>query len=148
MARFRGTVSQSAIATGTSAKTILQIVAPADHRVALEEIGISFAGISATNPPVLVEIVRQSDAGTTSAATPVKKDDSLSETLLTTARHTATVEPTTGDVLKRFTVHPQTGVIWQARPGDEIIIGGGDRIGIRCTTTTTQNATVYVDFEE
>lgn len=148
MARIRATVGQNGISTGTSAKTILQLIAAANHRVAIEELGISFRGIVNTDPPVLVEIVRQTTAGTVSAATPAKKDASADETLQTTAGHTATVEPTTTDVLKRFSVHPQTGFVWQARPGDEIWIAGGGRIGIRVTTTTTQTVDVYADFEE
>jgi hypothetical protein len=148
MARLRGHAGQSGISTGTSAKTILQLVAASNHRAVIEELSISFKGVVATDPPVLVEIVRQTTAGTMSALTPVKKVSTDDEALQTTAQHTATAEPTTSDVLKRWEIHPQTGLIWQARPGDEIVIPGGGRVAVRVTTTVTQTVTVGADFEE
>jgi hypothetical protein len=101
------------IATGTSAKTLLQVVAAANHRVLIKEIS--------------------ADAGTMSALTPVKSDDSADETLQVTAQHTSTGEPSSGDVLMTEEVHPQTGFVWQAPFGGEIPVGGGDRIAVRVT---------------
>jgi len=148
MARIRVHAGQNGIATGTSVKTLIQIVAAANHRVAVTEVGIGFHGVTNTHEPILVELLRQTTAGTMSALTPVKKDASADETLQTTAQHTATAEPTAGDVLKSWPVHPQTGVIWQPPSGDEILVPGGGRLGLRVTAANSINADVYMDFEE
>jgi hypothetical protein len=121
------------IATGTSAKTLLQVVAAANHRVLIKEISVSFKGTNNAHAPIKVDVMRQTDAGTMSALTPVKSDDSADETLQVTAQHTSTGEPSSGDVLMTEEVHPQTGFVWQAPFGGEIPVGGGDRIAVRVT---------------
>ena len=137
------------IATGTSAKTLAQVVAASNHAVTIHEINIDFQGTSNTAEPIYVEVVRQTDAGTTSALTPVKyPNDDSAETLQTTARHTATVEPTTTDVLRRNFVHPQTGYTWQAPYRGEIKVGGGDRLGVRVTAAADVGAVVTIYGEE
>lgn len=140
--RFKGVTAQ--IATGASAKTLLQIVAVANHKVLLDEISISFNGVSNTAEPIKVDVLRQTTAGTMTALTLVKDPDDWDETIQTTAQHTATVEPTAGDVLMSEHVHPQQGYTWQAPFGREIAIGGGDRVGIRVTAAASVSAIVRV----
>jgi hypothetical protein len=148
MSAFYGLATTAEIATGTSAKTLLQIVAPSNHRVKVVAWGIYFDGTSSTAEPILVRLLRQTTAGTMTSLTPTKLDDSLSETLQVTAQHTATAEPTAGDVLKRVEVHPQSGYEEHCPYGQEYIVGGGDRIGIETTAPATANAVAWVKFEE
>lgn len=150
MAGVRFKVRTNPISTGTSAKTLLQIVAASNHSVLLEEISISFKGTNNTHAPVRVDVMRQTDAGTmgTSASTIVKDPDDSDETLQTTRQDTATGEPTSGDILRTEYVHPQTGWSWQARYRGEMKIGGGDRIGIRVTAANDVEAVVTVVGEE
>ena len=101
-----------------------------------------------TSEPILVQITRQSTAGTMTALTLVKADDSVAETLLTTGQHTATAEPTAGDVLDAMTVHPQTAYTEIVGSNNEIIIGGGDRVGLVVTAGVDVNADVTMLFEE
>lgn len=99
-----------AIATGTSAKTLLQVVAATNVRVKVREWSISFAGTSNTATPIVVDILRQTSAGTMTALTLRKFNTNDDETLQTTAQHTATAEPTDGgDLPMKEHVHPQTG---------------------------------------
>ena len=146
-ARF-GIATQAGIATGSSLKTLMQLVAAANHAIRLTEIAIGLHGTSNTAEPILVQLTRQTDAGTMSALTPVKADDSVADSLATTAQHTATVEPTSTDVLRSWTVHPQTGLIVQAHDLAPIIIGAGDRIGLRVTAAADVNADVTMAWEE
>lgn len=126
-----GFVAQTAeVATGTSEKTILQIVAPANQRLLVDEWNISFEGIDTVGEPIEVQVARQTDAGTMSSLTPVKKNSSDQETLQVTAQHTATVEPSKGDILARHKVHPQDGFHWRAGFGKEIPVEGGTRLAI------------------
>ena len=129
-------------------KTVLQVVAPANHRLKVKEIDVSFDGISNVEKPVLVELMYQTTAGTASALTLVKEDDSQAETPLSTALQTYTVEPTLGNVIRAFYIHPQTGVIFQLPLGDEIRVGGGKRLAVRCTAPAAVNVTACVRFEE
>lgn len=143
---FRAVTGQ--IATGTSAKTLIQIVAAANHRLLIKEWGISFEGVNNAHAPIQVDLLRQTTAGTMSALTPVKSNDSDDETLQVTAQHTATAEPTAGDVLKSELIHPQTGYTWQAPFGGEIPVGGGDRLAIRVTAANDVDAIARFVGEE
>lgn len=144
--RFKAT--KSGVATGTVAKTIIQIVAAANHGVIIDEVSISFQGTSNSASPIRVRVLRQTTAGTMSALTPVKDPDDADETLQTTAQHTATAEPTAGDVLLEEYVHPQAGYTWQAPFGRAIKIGGGDRLGIETLAAADVNCTTRVSGEE
>ena len=149
MAAFYGIARTVEVAlTAATAKTVLQIVAVANHRVRVVGWGVSFDGTSVTAEPAICEVCVQTTAGTMSSLTPAKLDLSLSETLLTTAQHTATVEPTTGNILDAFEVHPQTGYEKQFLPGQEIILNGGGRLGIRVTAPAAVNVAAKVIFEE
>lgn len=136
------------IATGTSLITLLQIVAAANQRVKVRELSVSFTGVTNTSLPILVKIVRQTTAGTMSALTPKKWNESDGETLQTTAQSSATSEPTTTDVIMAEEVHPQGGYTWQAPFGGEITVKGGNRLGISVTAAASVNAVARVVGEE
>lgn len=133
--RFAAVTGQ--VSTGTAAKTVLQVVAASNHRVIIDEISISFEGTSNTATPIQVRVLRQTTAGTMTALTPIKVDDSADETLQVTAQHTATAEPTASDVFMSELVHPQTGFCWQAPFGHELVCGGADRIGVEVTAAAS-----------
>lgn len=147
---LHATSGEVAIGNG---KTILQIVAAANDRLRLQGWGISIKGTSATDPPVLVQVVRQTTAGTMSAGVAgtniTKKNDADPETVQTTVQVNATVEPTTTNIIESFEVHPQTGYRVFYPAGQEIIIPNGERLGFKVTSATlTYNCTVEADLEE
>lgn len=144
--RFKAVTGE--VATGTSAKTILQVVAAANHGLKIDEVSISFKGTSNTATPIKVDVLRQTTAGTMTSLTPVKDPDDSDETLQVTAQHTATAEPTAGDVLMSELVHPQQGYTWQAPFGREIKVGGGDRLAVRVTAAADVNCIARVAGEE
>jgi hypothetical protein len=143
---FAGNIAP--VATGTSAKTLLQLVAAANQRIKVVEWSISFTGTSNTATPIQVDLVRQTTAGTSSPLTLVKLNESDAETLQSTANQNATAEPTTGDNDITEEVHPQTGYTWQAPFGREIIIKGGNRLGIRVTAGASVTAACRAMAEE
>lgn len=149
MAAFNGIAQTAEVAlAAATAKTVIQIVAPANHRLRIMRWGVAFDGVSTTGEPVQVELIRQTTAGTMSALTPAPLDDSLSETLLTTAQHTATVEPTSTSVLDSLEVHPQDRHEILYPWGQEPIVGGSDRVGIRCTAPAIVNVRAKIVWEE
>lgn len=133
--------------SAATAKTVLQVIAPANHRVKIKGWAVYFDGVSTTAEPVQVRLLRQTTTGTMSALTPTKRGTE-SETVLTTAAHTATLEPTAGDVLDICEVHPQQGYEVIFPLGDEIKVPGGGRVGIECTAPATVNVRAKVVFEE
>lgn len=149
MAAFQGQAVTAEISlTAATAKTVIQIVAAANHRVKVLSWGVYFDGTSATAEPVQVRLLRQTTAGTMTSLTPTKRDDSIADTLLTTAQHTATAEPTAGDLLEAKEIHPQSGYEKIYPLGGEVIVGGGDRVGIECTAPANVNVRAEIVFEE
>lgn len=134
--------------TGTSKITLLQIVAPTNQRIKVKEISVSFKDTVNTDAPINVAVLRQTTAGTMSALTLQKLNESDAETLQSTAQYLATSEPTgTSEVLGEE-VHPQGGYTWQAPFGGEIIVEGGHRLGIAVTAGTSTTAKARMICEE
>jgi len=149
MAGIKGVASPaSEIAlTATQAKTVLQLVAGANSNVRIKEWGVYFDGQNSAAEPVQVRLLRQTTAGTMTALTPVQRNGP-SITLLTTAQHTATAEPTAGNVLANREVHPQSGYQEKFAPGDEIELTNGGRVGIECIAPAGVNCRPEIVFEE
>lgn len=149
MAGMMFTASKSAVAlSAATAKTVVQVVAATNHAVRVWGLSVSFNGVSNTDEPALVQLVRQSDAGTASALTPQKKNDSDGDTIDATAQHTATVEPTGSTVVWEGYCHPQTGLSEFFNEKTAIHIGAGDRIGVKVTAPDAVSCTVTVHCEE
>ncbi len=148
MAGRNGIAKVTGVVTGTSAKTLLQVVAATNHAVEIAEVAIAFHGTSATAEPILVELLRQTTAGTMTSLTPVKGDDGVSDTLDTTAQHTSTSEPTAGDILRAWTIHPQFGIVYQPSVDAKIVVPAGGRVGLRVTAAADVNADAYIVFVE
>lgn len=151
MAKLGIIAQPAAITTGTSVKTLVQLVAPTNQKVVVKEISISFNGVSNTATPILVEVVRQTSAGTITNTTTLRKSDpDNQETIQSTCKDTATAEPTdSGDVPLQEYVHPQTGFLWadDSNP-PKIMINGGGRLGIRVTAAASVSASVRIMAEE
>lgn len=148
MAKFNFIARVAAVASGTTAKTLLQLVTPTNQRVKLKELSVSFAGVSNTQKPVRVDLLRQTTAGTSAALALVKEDDTTPESIQTTALQTFSAEPTAGDVIRSWEIHPQTSQTIQLPIEDEIVIGGAKRVGLRVTADTTVDVTAYARCEE
>lgn len=144
---FSANTAEVALSAAT-AKTVLQVTAPTNQRVKVLRVGIFFDGTSPTAEPVQVRVLRQTTAGTMTSLTPVKTDGSLSETIQSTAQHTASAEPTAGNVLEALEIHPQGGreIIYPF--GQEPIIQGGGRLGIELTAPAVVNCRTYMICEE
>jgi hypothetical protein len=146
MADLEGLIYRNNISISTQ-QTIFQLIAASDHRVKILEVGVSFAGTSSSAEPADIVLQRQSSAGSgSSAATVTKLDDSLAETLQTTGIQGFSSEPTSGDIVGSWHTHTQGGLIW--RPPGKLIVGGGDRLGLRITIASATATNAYILFEE
>src|SRR5687768_7050449 len=90
-------------------ETLLQVVAPAATKLRVVAWGISLAGVTASEVPGDVELLRQTTAGTASAYTPKKLDES-DPACAATAQVTFTAEPTAGDILHPIQLTPNGGL--------------------------------------
>lgn len=135
----RFNVVTGAIATGTAAKTLVQVVAAANHSVDFLGFSLSFDGVASNATRGTWRLLRQTTAGTMSALTPVKGFDSNADAIDATALHTATAEPTAGDVLDSGYVDPMYGFL-RYYPEGQIVIGASDRLGLEVTFGTGVNA--------
>ncbi len=150
MAGLRFRQCPAAITTGTSVKTMIQLLAATNQCVKVGELSMSFNGTSNTNAPIYVETVKQTSAGTiTNTTTLVKEDASRAETIQTVGKDTATIEPTdSAAVTMAEYVHPQTGFLWQAPYAQEQFIVGAGRLGFRQTAANSVSAGVRAVCEE
>jgi len=149
MAGVYFTAATGEVAISTSLITVLQVVAASNHAVHVHEWSVAFQGIDNTHAPIWVRLCRQTTAGTMSALTLRKDPDDTDETLQTTALHTATAEPTLGDILWSGYVPPQQGFIWQPGPHDRPVkIGGGDRLAIAVVADNATSCAASMRCEE
>lgn len=133
-------VNTTSITTGTSKKTILQIVAPTNQRLVVDEWWADFAGVEPTDVPVLVEVWAQSSAGSGGTpVTPSKQNTGDDETLQVTAQEdvNSSTQPTDTVCHFRRRIHPQEGITWKASFGKEIVVKGGQRLAIAITAAVS-----------
>lgn len=149
MARIHCIAATAEVAlAAATAKTVIKVTAPTNQRVVIEGWGVGFDGIAVTEAPVVCRLVKLTTAGTFSSLTPVRTQQGGSETVQSTAGHTATAEPTKTDVYDIQNVHPQTAMEWYFPLSQEIILAGGGSIGIECTAPAVVNVIAKIRFEE
>jgi hypothetical protein len=145
--RFSAQISEQALSSDTT-ETLIQLAAPANQRVKILRWGVFFDGTQPRNEPVQIRLLRQTSSGTADALSLVLLDDSLSETPQTSARSNFTAEPSSGDVLESYNIHPQQGIFVPYVLGQELILGGGGRIGVDCNAPNNVNARAFIIGEE
>ena len=137
-------------------KTLLQLLAPTNQGVAWKRASISSEGVTATDKPNVVQILKQTDAGTGGQA--------VTETVLTAPKGTAptpqstalagiwgTTEPSASDIIFEKYVHPQSGFeyVWQQAEDEWPYFN--ERYAIRVITPTgnaTANFIADLEWEE
>jgi hypothetical protein len=140
-----GEVSLSA----ATAKTVLNVIAPATFGIDLRSVEIAFDGVTASNEPVLVEICSstQATAGTNSAATPVQVYGRAITTGFTAAKNYS-AEPTVLTVIDEFSLSPNGGLVirdWPLGEGFDQDVSKG--LAIRITAPQTVSVRATMKFE-
>lgn len=145
MAALEAIVNSGNVALlANTAKTVLQLTAPANHRIRVKGFSVTLAGTAPID--LTVRVVRQTTAGTGTTATPVKLDPGADETLQTSVTGNFTVEPTADAVLQFKRLQ---GSYEKMLPmGQEWIVPGNGRLGIECTATSAATVAVECSFEE
>jgi hypothetical protein len=136
--------------SAATAKSILSVICAANSPVKLIEIGVGFDGISGTAEPVTVELCSSTEAtaGTATSHT-IAQTGGVPRTAQASGKRNFTVEPTVLTVLKRWLVHPQSGMVLQFPLGREPMqTTTSDALVLRCTAPAAVNAQGYLEFEE
>lgn len=145
-AETNGDVALSA----ATAKTILSVINASNGLIRITEMGVSFDGTSSTAEPVTVELMSSTEAGAgTATAHTIVQLRGPTRTVQATAKRAFTAEPTALTVLKRWLVHPQSGIVIQFPLGREPEqVTTARALVLRCTAPATLNAQGYLEFEE
>lgn len=136
------------IASITTAKTLVGILAATNHRVHIKKIGVWLKGTTVTNEPITIEFIRFTSDGTGTSGTVVKEDPDAPEATQVSFKHTYTVEPTGVTVLEFMYIHPQSGVLQWLPIEQPIPINGGDYWGVRATADNAVTGGVSIKAEE
>jgi hypothetical protein len=128
-------------------KTALQIIAASDQRVLPKSLVFAFDYTGALTTSTLVQLIRGTTSGTSSALPLAKEHSGDPETPRTTAKHTFTAEPTGGTVIATLYVAPQSR--YYVVPLDVLDpIVGADKLDVAFTVPANCNVVVSGLFEE
>ncbi len=135
--------------TAATAQSVAVLTAPTNQRVKVLGYGFYFDGTLNSAQPVTVILGAFTGGASFNAATPVKVEPELTETIQTTGNtwKTGTTEGTY-TAYKTFTVHPQLGYEYMAPLGQEDIIKGGTQWGAQINAPAGVDVRGYVKFEE
>lgn len=150
-ARYVVTVAADAALSAATAKTILNVINAANGLIRITELGVSFDGVTADAEPVLVELCSstQATAGTAGSSPAPVQVGGPTRTVQASGAEDYSAEPTVLTAIRKWLVHPQTGIVFQfplGREPEQVVTGDG--LCIRCTAPAIVNAQAYLEFEE
>lgn len=137
---------------GGTPQTVLTMVAPTNQRLRVTEYEFSFDGTNSANTPATITVSRVSGGTyTNNGVAPVKINDqtSVAETLQASFNTVCTVQPSIGNILRRFTIPVFGGtIILPNPPQQEDYVMGGTQLGITISAAQTVNFQGGVRYEE
>lgn len=150
MSLLRCTATTGERTLSVATQTVLQIQAPSNQRIAINEWQLSLQGTDSSHAPVKVQVVRQTDAGSgSSSVTPVKINSADDETPQATVIRNPTGEPTTTDIIDEVFVPPNGGIYtWGPGNTGSLIVKGAERIGFRIVAGNANDYVFTVKYEE
>jgi hypothetical protein len=136
-----------------AARTIVQWVTGSTRRAKILEIGVSFASVTATDAPVLVELGTETSAGTSSSATIALVDQADPAAIGTALNNFSSTEPTgfTSVSSGPWFVTPIGGtLVYQFPAGQELVMAVSTRIAIRVTPGASLSTAIrgYIIVQE
>ena len=149
MARNRFTLATTAeVALTTSLKTMLSITNAANVRLAIRGFSVNFDGISSTAGSAEVILGIHSSSGTATASTLQKDLRGTTEALGTTGVFNFSAEPSYTAYLRTYEINQMTGYERAFAPDEEIVLAGGERLGILVRASSAVNANGFITAEE
>lgn len=127
--------------------TVLQAIAPANHRVLVRSFEIGFRGVVVTGTPIELAVLYQSTAGTGGTSVTPRNTNAVAETIQTTAlRGAFSAEPTAGNIIWEGSCQPQLASGKAFTFSQEFVIPGGGRLGLRVTDSSSAGSVCFATF--
>lgn len=149
---YAGTTEGEEALAAATAETIMQLRGATAVKAKIVAWGVSFDGATATDAPVMVRLLRQTSDGTGTGATEALLSDPDGPTANCAFLHSfSSTEPSAGDVLEVYEVHPNGGsLVREYPPGREPVLDNAttSRIGIDCLAGATVNVVGFLHWEE
>lgn len=145
------TVNSGAVSlTAATLKSILQIATPSTTRAKLVSFSISFNSVTSSDAPAVVDLLRQTTAGTGgTSATVAPLDPDAPAAQSTGLYNISSAEPTAGNVLWSGYVTPVGGLfVLNFAEGEEPILDISSRIGLRVNSPSAVSAIATLTFAE
>lgn len=141
--RYTASISGATLVASTE-KTLVQVKASSAARCRVVAFAVSFEGIAATDEPVLVQVRRQSTAGTGGGSHTAAPHDAAAPAFAGTCLTGiwATTEPTNGVVLATAYVHPQSG--WHVILDEPFVLAADGRLAITATADDGVDAAAFL----
>ena len=145
------TLNSGAVAlTAATAKTVLQLVTPATTRAKVVGFSVSFNSVTSTDAPAVVDLLRQTDAGTGGTAATLSPLDPDAPAALSSGLYDInSAEPTPANVLWTGYVTPVGGLfVYNFADGEEPVLDFSNRIGIRINSPAAVSAITTFTYAE
>ena len=143
------TNSTAVALVAATAKTVIRVLGSATDTICLKRVRVSFASVTATDVPALVEVGITSTAGTVGTAfTPVQI---VGSTLASscTAGYNASAEPTYNRIFESLYVPVNNGLVeWFYPLGEEPQCDISQGFGIRITAPQAQSVFATLVYSE
>jgi hypothetical protein len=148
MARtFGNAITHAEVAlTSDTAKCVVGIKAPANQRVVNTKLGVFFDGVKSNDPPIVVELCKATTDGTYTSGSVADTQD-YGHTYNTVCGYDWSVEPTIGEVLDVWNIHPQQG-IEEILPLMQEFMRINGWLVLRITAPNNVNCLAKMSFEE
>lgn len=138
--------------TANTARTVLNVIAPANKIVTVVAWKVDFDGTTAGAEPVLVELMRstQTTTGTSTAVTPRRKRGQATTVGATAAKsYTPSNEPGALTLIEDYALDPYKGLFAIEYPlGREAESGIAEGMLLRLNAPATVNVRAFIEFEE
>lgn len=151
MAETYGVSASGVGVLAATAKTVAAVISGSTACARIVSADITAKnGVTTQNSEILVELVRYTTAGTSTAQTPSKMNgEAQNKAALCTAGTNYSVEPSgTVTVLKSWYVPSTSGMLQQLPLGREIYLPASTTIGLRVNSPQAQTVAVNLEFEE
>lgn len=136
-----------ALAAAT-AKTVVAMLGAASDTLNVDEIGISFDGVTSAAVPAIVELIEISTLGTMTGFTPLQLYGPV-QASSATAGYNASGEPTVQAVRAAWYVPVFNGLFVMQYPlGKESEVAASRGFGLRVTAPAVVNCLPYIAFSE
>jgi hypothetical protein len=141
-----------AVPTGSVACTLLQLAAGATRRLRMTELGVSAVSVTASDVPMLIEVLLETSAGTTptTTITPTAVDAAEPAAFFTSFAGPYATDPTGSTVYRNFMLSPIGSTYTIQFPlGTELVLAISTKWGIRATSPQAEaNVHAYVQVME